>query len=203
MKADVKTRWNSTYEMAVRALFLRKYLDEWIDKMHEFPKIQLLRVSEVEWRQVAYVICLLRPFMKWTKAISTTKGASIHVTFQAYNNLFDHLSDREEEAKGAGTEWTTTIEKACAAASDKLAEYYSKTYEPHGRIYSVAFVLDPARRMLALRGSSWEPEDIAKFRELVLEFYDQNYRHYETPAAPQASASQRVEVGGRFLVTPQ
>lgn len=199
MKADVKTRWNSTYEMAVRALYLRNYLDQWIDLMNDAPKIQLLRVSEIEWKQVKYVICLLRPFMKWTKAISTTKGASIHISFLAYNALFDHLGDREEEAKEE-TEWKTTLEQACATASAKLAVYYSKTYEPHGRIYSVALVLDPCKRMRALSTKSWDIADIAKFQELVLEFYDQNYRRYETPVAPRVT--ERVEVGNAFRLPP-
>jgi hypothetical protein len=84
---DVKTRWNSTYLMLQRAKRLRSTLDIYC-LAHKVDKMKL---NSEEWRQIDYLLCLTKPFFKYTTSLSKTKDVTIHWVFKLYNELFRHL----------------------------------------------------------------------------------------------------------------
>lgn len=90
MVQDVRTRWNSTFAMAVRALLLKDVLTQFLDQTDN-PKLQELYLTLDEWKQVQYVIVILFPFWQYTQAISISQDISIHLAWQIYNKLFQHL----------------------------------------------------------------------------------------------------------------
>ncbi|KAF6743919.1 hypothetical protein DFP72DRAFT_773509, partial [Ephemerocybe angulata] len=46
---DVRTRWNSTHAMIVRALLLRKAIDEWVIRTPEYRHVLL---SKEDWKEL-------------------------------------------------------------------------------------------------------------------------------------------------------
>lgn len=49
-----------------------------------------LMLDQEEWRQIGYLLWITQPF-KFTTSLSKTKDITIHIVFEIYNNLFDHL----------------------------------------------------------------------------------------------------------------
>ena len=59
------------------------------------------KLNKDEWRQIDYLLCLTKPFYKFTTVLSKTKDVTIHNVFRVYNRLFDHFdaSIRQLERK--------------------------------------------------------------------------------------------------------
>ena len=84
---DVRTRWNSTYLMLERARRLQSELDKYC----RLYKIDHIMLNSDEWRQINYLLYLIKPFYIYTTALSKTKDMTIHNIFSLYNELFKHL----------------------------------------------------------------------------------------------------------------
>lgn len=84
---DVRTRWNSTFLMLQRAKRLQSDLDQYCLTY----RVNHLMIDSDEWRQIDYLLCLTKPFFRFTTALSKTKDITIHSVFSIYNMLFDHL----------------------------------------------------------------------------------------------------------------
>jgi len=170
---DVKTRWDSTYAMCIRALRLREFIDKWID-LSDSVKINRLRLLNIDWSQVEYVIALLYPFYRCTQAVSRTKGPGIHKVWRVYNGLFEHLEKRLEEAQKE-TVRRHSLCSAIQAGMAKFSEYYAKTADAFGDFYAVAAVLDPTRRFNAYNPSDWTKEERKEYYQKIEQFYKDNY----------------------------
>ncbi|QSS74860.1 hypothetical protein I7I50_03800 [Histoplasma capsulatum G186AR] len=177
MIQDVRTRWSSTYEMAVRALRLKDAVNHWVQNS-EREKIRALKLSEPEWAQLKYVIGLLYIFYTTTKAVSITVTPMMQAAWWVYNRLFTHLETqmtrvREEQS------WDATISSAIKQARDKLAEYYARTNQPFADYYAVAAVLDPSRRINAYAPGDWTEEERQIYVDIARTYYNDNYQQYE------------------------
>ena len=94
---EFEIRWNTVYDMLLRAHSLREAMDKWIDqeiagaKTTAKRKIECLRLSLREWNHIEGLIKLLEPFKKITVAVSKAKEPMLNVALNVYNNLFEHL----------------------------------------------------------------------------------------------------------------
>jgi hypothetical protein len=92
MVGDIPIRWNSTYNMILRALLLCIPLWNWLDEeILEDPGLEHLSLSNVDWKKLKYLLILLRPFVEYTALIGNTRDATINHTWNVYNALFDHM----------------------------------------------------------------------------------------------------------------
>ena len=92
MVGDISIRWNSTYDMILRAMRLRIPLRNWLDEqVLQEPDLERLALSNMDWKKLKYLIILLRPFAEYTSLIGNTRDATINHTWNIYNALFDHL----------------------------------------------------------------------------------------------------------------
>lgn len=177
MVQDVQTRWNSTFAMAIRALLLKDTLNQFLDQT-DHAKLQELYLAPDEWKQVEYVIVILFPFWQYTQAISISWDISIHLAWQIYNKLFQHLESRSREAERERT-WREPLLKALQAAKDKLSDYYSQTDNDFGIFYAVTTVLDPSKRMNAFHEDDWTKDERKFQKQRILQFYEDNYQQYK------------------------
>ncbi|QVM12424.1 hypothetical protein D8B26_007053 [Coccidioides posadasii str. Silveira] len=177
MIQDVRTRWNSTYEMCVRALLLRQAVDLWIQDSS--PKYQRLRLLDHDWKQLEYMVGLLQPFSRFTKVLSKTTGPTIHLVWATYNHLFQHLEREEDKAQQLTTR--ENIQEAIKAANLKFQKYYGDTEHPKGELLAVAAALHPSRRMRAYDSEDWTSDERETYRQYILRFYKKHYEKYEQP----------------------
>ena len=141
---DVKTRWNSTFDMLVRARRLKLVIEQWIARDQKFVALLL---TQDEWRQIDEAILFLKPFSDYTHAISSATNATIHNAFFIYNDIFDHIAkQRRRVRKLPKAAWIQGLLDATNAVRLVLQKYYSTTTQ-RGFIYNLATMLDPSKKL--------------------------------------------------------
>lgn len=126
---DVRTRWNSTYDMLERALEIRKPLALTVQS---FKQLEYLQLTNDEWNKVQATINLLKPFKEATKELSEEGVPKLSQTVSIYNALFEHLekyaitrnTEYRDGRQGQNLESNSWIQSAVNAGWTKLMEYY-------------------------------------------------------------------------------
>lgn len=149
---DVKTRWNSTYDMIVRAVELKQpislLLDELCQENNELPSL-----DNSDWDFFTELQLLLKPFKEVTEMVSGQHYATFNTVLPSYNFLMDHCIDFQSRY----TRWRDGVERspyrtitansdilpdlivAARAANSKFEKYYNVQSD-----YAIAaLVLDP------------------------------------------------------------
>src|SRR5438552_9396689 len=132
--------WNSTCHMLRRAYKLREFIELWLDDNQHHANLKL---SDMEWRQIEYLIQITYAYRQFGDAISKSRGVTIHNVFTIYDRLFNYLEDTTTKLQCKHTPWKLSMLSALEAAKRKLSDYYSKTYHECGDIYSSATILSP------------------------------------------------------------
>ena len=170
---DVCTRWNSTLHMIRRARKLRSAIKTFIQR---HPEEQLIDLSATEWKHIDYLIEILYPFSKFTKAIGkSVNSPTIHQVLSAYNHLFNHLDDQVDQLRGKRLPWKVKIRSALKKAHKKLQEYYTKTRDDIGELYGVATLLSPEYGKLSFFETEEWKEDKKPFKWVSVTCYNACY----------------------------
>jgi hypothetical protein len=136
-----------------------------------------LTLSQDEWRQIEYLLWITQPFFKFTTVLCKSKDVTIHLIFEIYNNLFEHLEKSIRQLQRKSVPWKQGMLKALGAARDKLAEYYSKTDEVHGDLFAVGTILAPEHKLQFFNNKDWKSDDNNNWRER----YHQSFYNYIKP----------------------
>jgi predicted Zn-dependent protease len=68
--------------MLRRARKLRDYFDQYC-RDHDYTQF---RISDVEWRQIDYLLQLTKPFFQFMMALMKTRDVTIHSVFLVYRS---------------------------------------------------------------------------------------------------------------------
>jgi hypothetical protein len=171
---DVKTRWNSTYDMCDRAVTLQSYIDEWLEQEialkstspanntstsgdtveADYKDLKKLRLAATEWQHLKAITQMLRRFKAATNFLSENQKPHIPYIWLMYNRLFDFLDQMTEELGEdsnnlENTEWPSVVRAAAEKGRSKLTKYYSRTGEEQGFLFNCATILDPTQKLTA------------------------------------------------------
>lgn len=142
---DVQTRWNSTFLMLRRARKLRICFDRYCSD-HDYTQF---KISDVEWRQIDYLLQLTKPFFQFTMALMKTKDITINSVFLVYRKLLEHIEKSTQSLNKKKMPWKRAMYDALLAAKQKLRDYYDKTYRDHGFLYATGTMLAPQYKLSA------------------------------------------------------
>ena len=131
--------------MLRRARRLRNVIDKYCYD-HEYSQ---LKVTDVEWRQIDYLVHLTKPFFQFTMALMKTRDVTIHSVFLVYRKLLEHIERSNRRLKRKTTPWKKDMYGALLVARQKLKEYYEKTYRDHGFLYGTGTLLAPQYKLSA------------------------------------------------------
>ncbi len=179
---DVRTRWNSTFLMLIRALRLRSTIEVWVFQERNSINFDAVQLGRAACDQVRYLMVLLRPFYIWTEITSKTTAVSVNKAWTAYTGLFEHLELAESKLICKTVSWKYTLADSVVAAHQKLAAYYSKTYGPGGDLYNWATILDPMQKLESYKLPSFRPEDLQAYEKSFRAEYRDNYSVTIPPA---------------------
>ena len=81
MVEDIPIRWNSMYDMILRAKRICFPLRDWLDEqILNDPSQERLSLSNLDWKKLDYLIILLRLFAEYTSLIGNLRDATINHT---------------------------------------------------------------------------------------------------------------------------
>jgi hypothetical protein len=113
-------------------------------------------LSQEQWRQVEYLLCVLEPFHRFTPLLCKTKNATIHRVFKVYNKLFDHLEKSINQLRRKRVAWKQVMLTSLEAAKLKLSACYRDTDQINGHIYAISTILSPQDKLKFFSTSDWD-----------------------------------------------
>ena len=165
-------RWNATFSMLRRAIFLQKAIDLWT---RSIPQYQNLVLSSREWEIAEFQLHFLAPFHHATMLLQSTSRPSLHKTFEMYENLFNSI----ENLQGAfllmtvKPDWMSQIETAVDSMWTKLKDYYTTASDPFA--YTESIILHPSLKLKWFKIHEWSEEDKGKYSTRFRERFEQIY----------------------------
>lgn len=97
-KLDVRTRWNSTYDMVDSMIpYINVVADLWSEtatnNKQEFP-----RLTQEDWTVASAILSFLKPFRTWTTKFSTTTEPTAHLFLQCIVELNGHIKSNVDSS---------------------------------------------------------------------------------------------------------
>ncbi len=177
---DIRIRWNFIYLMLQCAYQLRDTIDIWIEKFLTDAKIQAIWLKKNEWSLVLLVDNMLNSFYKLTLIVFRIINVDIHLEFQMFNALFNHLNVIETIVRDNACTSQALILRACKLTSNKLAKYYFKMKSKDELIYNLAMILNSTQKLNLYQDWNANENDshfyYDKYRK---EFKNYFHHHYE------------------------
>lgn len=183
---DVKTRWNSTFLMLRRAKRLCTIFSLFCA---EYDCEEML-LSEQEWRQIDYLLCITEPFFDYTTQLSKTRDVTAHYVFKIYNRLFDHLERSQAQLRRKHVSWKKQMLDALEASRSKLDEYYAQTDNIRGHIYAISTMLAPVNKFKFFLSRDWDQ----KWRDTYRNAFQQALIPYQAQVKSQSQDTHSSQI---------
>lgn len=160
--------------MLRRARRLRNTIDKYC-RGHEYSQF---KITDIEWRQIDYLVHLTRPFFKFTMALMKTKDVTIHSVFLVYRKFLEHIERSNRKLRKKTTPWKKDMYGAMLMAKQKLRDYYEKTYRDHGFLYGTAALLAPQYKLCAFDDTEYS-QCIGETSKRYCEYQRSSFARYQ------------------------
>jgi len=190
---DVRVRWNSTYKMIERALYLRPALERLlaVDNTRKFSKARIpLTLSITDWNTLERVSRILSLFVDATEFASGATYPTLSSQLPYYQFLQNALHEliESERPMEDDPDPTSTTYKICLAADDayqKLNKYWVKSDSNTGQV--IATILDPRMKLQLFKNLQWEANWIENAHEKFMRVFTKRYASRELIAIQKQS----------------
>ncbi|CAB5383608.1 unnamed protein product [Rhizophagus irregularis] len=166
---DVRTRWNSTYDILVRARKLKEPLNI---LSNSDSNLRSFTINEDKWINLLEIEELLKYFAKATKQICGEAYPTLSYVIPIYNILLNKLEDFRDTPNRFENGKEVAIN-----AINKLKIYYNKT---DSTLYAVSLILDPRLKVEYMKNNEWETQWVDRTKKTVSELYIMLYTPQET-----------------------
>ena len=197
---DVTVRWNSTYRMLEKAVYLRDALDKFVG-LH-MDDLSDHRLSDHEWGVAEQLLMILMPFQRCTNRFeSNSRSSEVDYVFFGYDMMFNHLEDVDAALQRSRSPSATFLRTAISDALGVLRHYYNKT-TTMPFVYADAMILNPRVKLSVFNIDSWSDEDPQSYKDGCRRRFVQDYLVETTPTThddnePQADTSDAGPVADR------
>nr|GAT43317.1 predicted protein [Mycena chlorophos] len=167
---DVRTRWNSTYDLLRFALKYRKAIEAFTG--HRDNGVRALELTEPEWKILHQMCTRLKEATMFFSEDSPTLAAVIPVM----DDIDEFFTEKERDIK-----LHRTIRASITVAKRTLNRYYSLT--DGSEVYRIAMILHPRYRLSYFRDARWLEEWIVAATTLLRERFEERYNKPPAPAS--------------------
>lgn len=174
--SDVKTRWNSTFDMLYAALRLERGLKLLIISVNDLQKYFL---SELEWHMLSDINNLLSHFKKVSDLLCGEQYVTLPSVVVAVNFMLDKLEKAVTimDEKKNRSEIDELFIVAIQAGRDKILKHYRK----FNWVYCALLILDPRFKLETFKKTVWGLEmmncSYDKFKSIFQTYYTDETTH--------------------------
>lgn len=175
---DVRTRWDSTFDMINIILKLNIPLKSLWDTC---PEVHEYKIREAEWSILEKIFNFLKYFKQVSKLLGGEKYITLPSVVVVFNKLIDKIESTifELDTKTDRTREDEILLLAFQAGRDKLLKHYKKC----NWVYCVSLILDPRHKLEGFDLTSWGQElkepSIKKFEDMFQNMYCINSKNDE------------------------
>ena len=185
---DITVRWNSTFQMLLQAIYLRRAIHRYVDDLDE--ELSELQLSDEEWEQAEVLLTFLLPFNRCTSRFKCNKSyMEIDYVFFAYDTMYNHIDDVKTKLmseSGIGAlPCTRYLLKSLEGMEMVLKRYYSKTQFP--TVYGDGMVLNPRTKVVIFNEDTWEDTASEEYSNACRHRFIQEY--HNPPDNPSSQSS--------------
>jgi len=140
---------------------------------------------------------MLNSFYELTLIISRIINVDIHLEFQMFDALFNHLNVIETIVRDNACTSQALVLRACELAFNKLAKYYFKTKSKDELIYNLAMILDSTQKLNLYQ--DWDANEndshfyYNKYRKEFKNYFHHHYEEKTTIAEVRAQVTSDVD----------
>jgi hypothetical protein len=112
--------------MLKRIHLLRDTIEEWL--IHTIVlKLQCLKLTASEWKQIETIIDILRSFQQITNFLESSTQSAIHIAWIVYNIMHVHLKNCSQKLKEKRNKFLLNLRSIIHVTQEKLKKYYDAT----------------------------------------------------------------------------
>lgn len=175
---DVDTRWNSTYDLLVRAYMYKEEITTFYN-LHAPVDNFYGALSYTNWKYCLELLRFLEPFKDYTKVFSTQYSPNIHQALECVVNLSMHMNKFKDE-------------HVVTDMVPNMLEKFLKYFHPIPLSYAIGAILDPNIRLkmfhlfvdhyydnLQIENPDLKNYDRKKYQEYVQTYMYNMYNKYQ------------------------
>ncbi|OXA48268.1 putative AC9 transposase [Folsomia candida] len=178
---DIKTRWNSTYDMITRALKMKQPYSATLQNHAALTKY---RLSDLDWS----IIEQMQRFLEVRNA-----------DFRQKEHLEQYISDEEIGLEGIDSQtsepsdqdYPSWLQEVAIKAMEKLVQYYPTS---HGLAYIAGTVFDPRLKFEWYEASKFGIDAISGYRKRLTEKWATSYKKGEGTRDKDQTADVRENI---------
>nr|GAT44897.1 predicted protein [Mycena chlorophos] len=184
---DVRTRWNSTYDLLRFALKYRTAITKFTAEREN--GLRDLELSPEEW-QILLQMCTILQRLKEATMFFSEDAPNLASVIPVMDDIDEFFTGKERD-----TSLHRTIRASITVAKRTLNRYYSLT--DGSEVYRIAMMLHPRYRLSYFRDAKWLDEWILAATNLLRERFEERYNQPATPSTepstPVASEEDKVD----------
>ncbi|PPQ84663.1 hypothetical protein CVT26_004180 [Gymnopilus dilepis] len=165
MPRDVKTRWNSTYDMLAFAIEYKDALKELTGDLGN--GLQAFELNDDEW-ELAEELANVLEYLKDGTLFFSHDSPNLQAVIPAMDRIDEYFTNRLTE-----NSLNVAMRSAIIAAKATLNKYYELT--DHAEVYRIAMVLHPRFKLRYFKKAGWDEEWIKMSRQFVEDKLDRHY----------------------------
>jgi hypothetical protein len=146
MIQNVRTRWNNIFEMLKRTHLLRDTIEEWLTHTVVL-KLQCLKLTTSEWKQIETIIDILRSFQQITNFLDSSTQSTIHIAWIVYNTMHAHLKNCSQKLKKERSKFLQNLRSIINATQEKLKKYYDATSNKENLYFNLDLCLNSCDKL--------------------------------------------------------
>jgi hypothetical protein len=173
MMSNCPTRWDSGYDMLIRALYLRKAVDKFVSKDTDLTKYKL---SDREWEMCGLIVTILIPFKRASVSLQSSSHPAIDEVYWTYESLFnkiDMVKETLSRPEYEDKEWADQLHEAIDNMAIKLSTHYDVTDKPF--VYPDGVILEPRGKLVLFKQHTFDPDYCERYSDACRQRYIDNY----------------------------